>query len=44
MNSEEDKIIMKFKEQDFLPEGFEGILSKIRKDSRNRFRRIGIIP
>jgi len=42
MYSEEDKIIMKFKEQDFLLEGFEDILSKIRKDSRSRLRKLTI--
>ena len=49
MYLEGDKIIVKkfedvLEEEDFLPKGFEDILSKIRKDSRNRFRRIGVIP
>lgn len=29
---------------DFLPEDFEKIMSKVRADSRSRFRRLGLIP
>lgn len=29
---------------DFLPEDFSKVLEKLRKDSRNRFRRMGLTP
>jgi len=29
---------------DFLPEDFSGVLEKLRRDSRNRFRRMGLTP
>ena len=29
---------------DFLPEDFEKILKSLRKDSRDRFKRLGLIP
>lgn len=29
---------------DFLPENFEKVLEKLRKDSRERFKRLGLTP
>ncbi|MHA1363881.1 MAG: hypothetical protein ACTSP1_15285 [Candidatus Freyarchaeota archaeon] len=29
---------------DFLPENFEKVMEKLRKNSTERFRRLGIIP
>ena len=29
---------------DFLPQGFDGVLEKMRKDSTGRLKRLGIIP
>jgi antitoxin PrlF len=29
---------------DFLPEDFEKVLANLRTDSRNRFKRLGLIP
>jgi hypothetical protein len=29
---------------DFLPKNFEEIMTKMRKDSRDRLRRLGVIP
>lgn len=47
---DEDKIIIrkgapKMEEfHDFLPQGFDGVLEKMRKDSTGRLKRLGIIP
>jgi len=29
---------------DFLPEDFEKLLASLRSDSRNRFKRLGLVP
>lgn len=51
MRVEEGKVILEKVAEDvwldcmdFLPENFEKILEKLRKDSRERFKRLGLIP
>jgi AbrB family looped-hinge helix DNA binding protein len=45
---EDDKVVMRKVElediTDFLPRDFEEVVAKIRKDSTDRLKRLGIIP
>lgn len=51
MRVEADRIVVQKVEEDvwsdctdFLPEDFAKVLTKIRADSRSRFKRLGLIP